>query len=118
MGLFSKTYSIGQFEFGGHQVEIVNWYRMLPTQSEMSFSIDGDIIAKTRKLSHLNPNEPVFQLFDVSGKIKQIEVFVIGATRIKFSARINDEIVYRDNITYADRLQKNTWGPLLLTNFL
>ena len=110
MSLFSKTYTTAKFEFDGHQFDIENWYRILPPQSEMTFLIDGHIKGKTRKLSHLDPNEPVFQLFDFSEKINTIEVFVIGMTKIKFAVKINGEVVYQDNTTAADKWQEKVLG--------
>ena len=110
MGLLSKTYTTAKFEYGGHQFDLENWYRVLPPQSEMTFSIDGRIKGKTRKFSQLDPNEPVFQIFDFSEKIETIEVFVIGMTRIKFSVKINGEVVYRDDITAADQWQEKFLG--------
>lgn len=110
MGLFSKTTEIAEFNFEGHKIKVENWYRLLPMKSEASLSVDGKRIASSTKWSHFNPDVPVFQVQNISEHLQSIDVFVIGAFKIKFAVNINGETAYRDEISAADALQKKYLG--------
>lgn len=110
MGAFSKTTKVVELDYKGHQIEVKNWWRAFPMQSEASLSVDGTILATNQKFSHPNPDKPIFQVLDVSDSIQSIDVFMIGVFEIKFAVSVNGENIYREDISYADMLQRKYLG--------
>lgn len=105
MGLFRSTILQEEVSVEGHKITFYNSWSLLPYKSKATLSLDGVELARSSKMSHLNPNEPLFSVTDVSTSIKSIEVFIIGVFSIKACIHVNGREVHRGEIDRFDALQ-------------
>lgn len=77
---------------------------MLPLESKATLLIDGSEVDVSRKTTNYNPNKVQLRATDVTKDIRYIEVFFIGAFRIKIAIFVNGEPVFEEPISWADKM--------------
>lgn len=105
MGVLKPTILEARAKYKEHEIVFTNSWSLFPYKSKATLEVDKIEIAATDKMSHMNPNIPLFSLDNISPEIHSIKVFIIGVFRVKASISINGEIVYHDNIDELDKMQ-------------
>jgi hypothetical protein len=80
----------------GRTIRVTNWYSLRYLVGEATLSIDGMEMDSSRALT-FSPKKPLLTS-------ENIEVFFAGAFSIKASVTEHGEVIYRDQLSLADKL--------------
>lgn len=103
MGLFKPTVLIARVQYKGHDIVFENAWSLF--KSLATLKVDGVELARSTKMTHLNPHEPLFSLENVAPDIETLEVFFIGVFSVKCSIVVNGEVLHQDPIGRFDEMQ-------------
>jgi len=103
MGIFKSTVSLARVQYKGHEIVFENAWSLV--KSLATLQVDGVEVARSPKMVHLNPHEPLFSLQNVAPDIETIDVFFIGVFSVKCSIVVNGEVLHQDPIDRFDKMQ-------------
>ena len=105
MGLFKPTILTAHVTYKGHDIVFYNDWSILPYKSLATLTVDGVEVARSTKMSHLNPHKPLFSLENIAPDLESIDVFFIGMFSAKASIVVNGDVLHRDPIDAFDKMQ-------------
>ena len=80
----------------GRMIRVINWYSLRPLVGAAHLFIDGVEVDCSRAMTY-SPKKPLL----ISGNV---QVFFSGAFSIKASVVDGEELIYKDNLSLADKI--------------
>lgn len=103
MGVFNYTTQTAAVQVAGHNIEVVNSWKVGPNKAKAALTIDGVECDVNTQFAAPTPAVPSLTAENFSEALKTVEVFFAGVFKIKIAILVNGEIVYEDKLSRLDQ---------------